>query len=59
MCALLGRMRVFAVYGHKGAGGTRVGAMMNWVDGLGWGVGFGIGSRTGLGGWGVSGVGIV
>ena len=35
-----------------GAGGMRVGAMMNWVDGLGWGVGLGVI-------WGVSGVGIV
>ena len=26
----------------------RVGAMMNWVDGLGWGVGLGLGVGGGL-----------
>ena len=41
-----------------GAGGMRVGAMMNWVDGLDWGMGLGL-SRSGFGGWGVSGVGMV
>ena len=52
MCALLGLIKVFRWDGHMGAGGMRVGAMMNWVDGLGWGVGLGVI-------WGVSGVGVV
>ena len=38
----------------------RVGAMMNWVDGFGWGVGLGLLVGVGwMGRWGVSGVGIV
>ena len=34
--------------GHIGAGRMRVGAMMNWVDGMGWGVGLGLGVGVGL-----------
>ena len=46
--------------GHIGVGGMRVGAMMNWVDGLRWGVGLGLGLGVGwVGGSGGSCVGIV
>ena len=61
MCALLGLMRVLWPDGHKGAGGMRVGVIMNgygWVGWLCW-VGVWDGHWVGWVGFGESGVGIV
>ena len=57
LCALLGLTRVVGWDGHIGAGRLKVGAMMNWVDGLGLGGGLGFGVGVGVG-W-VSGVCLV
>ena len=59
MCALLGLMGVFAAeWAYKGGRdeGWDYDELGRWV---GFGCGIGTGSRRGLGGWGVSGVGIV